>query len=294
MSSRSWLCKIVRKEGGSAGKDGKEGFRSEFPPCHLEAITFSISTWNSYLYLHCGAYVKQSSKTSKSIWSSNRTKRAPAQTVCLVWINLKLHTANKAHSILRRPLWAIGKFIALLVMESIAARKDLQRTKYMNLCWQAYHSPSKLSKEDIKQIQETTHFEKKEIQQWYKGIKPIEIKSVGWQVVGFLKDCPSGKLSEGGFQNIYHQFFPNGDSAEFASRVFHVFDMDGSGEIDFKEFICALSITSRGTVEDKLDWAFQLYDLDKDGRISYNEMLQIVQALYKMASSIALHQFKLT
>jgi hypothetical protein len=91
-------------------------------------------------------------------------------------------------------------------------------------------------------------------------------------------------LTKAEFQKIYKQFFPFGDPSSFADYVFNVFDADKSGSIDFKEFICALSVTSRGKMEDKLDWAFQLYDIDGDGKISYDEMLAIVEAIYKMVS----------
>lgn len=95
-------------------------------------------------------------------------------------------------------------------------------------------------------------------------------------------------LTKEEFQKIYKQFFPFGDPSSFADYVFNVFDADKSGTIDFKEFICALSVTSRGKMEDKLDWAFQLYDIDGDGKISYEEMLAIVEAIYKMVHSHAL------
>ncbi|OAL01469.1 EF-hand [Phaeosphaeriaceae sp. SRC1lsM3a] len=134
-----------------------------------------------------------------------------------------------------------------------------------------HYSQSKLSQQELADLQKATHFDKKELQQWYKG---------------FLKDCPSGMLTKEEFQKIYKQFFPFGDPSSFADYVFNVFDADKSGTIDFKEFICALSVTSRGKMEDKLDWAFQLYDIDGDGKISYEEMLAIVEAIYKMVGSM--------
>jgi len=130
---------------------------------------------------------------------------------------------------------------------------------------------SKLTHEQMKSLQDATYFDKRELQKWYRD---------------FMKDCPSGQLHQEEFERIYQQFFPFGDPSKFASFVFKVFDKNSDGSISFTEFITALSITSRGTLDEKLEWAFSLYDVDKDGYITRDEMLHIVESIYRMVGKM--------
>ena len=100
------------------------------------------------------------------------------------------------------------------------------------------------------------------MKEWYKG---------------FLEDCPNGELSKEHLVEIYSQIFPGGNSEKFAEHVFGTFDTDRSGTIDFREFMLALHVTSCGTPEEKIRWAFRMYDIDGNGMIDITELKRLVQ-----------------
>jgi hypothetical protein len=43
-----------------------------------------------------------------------------------------------------------------------------------------------------------------------------------------------------------------------------------------------LSVLARGTMTERLEWAFNLYDINRDGLITREEMLNIISAIYEL------------
>lgn len=58
------------------------------------------------------------------------------------------------------------------------------------------------------------------------------------------------------------------DATTYAHFLFNAFDSDRNGSIRFEDFVIGLSVLLRGSITEKLNWAFNLYDINKDGYIT--------------------------
>lgn len=68
-----------------------------------------------------------------------------------------------------------------------------------------------------------------------------------------------------------------GDLAEVeVDRILKIADADGSGEIDYSEWVVATTDKKRLLSNEKLETAFNLFDKDGSGTISANEVREVL------------------
>ena len=65
-------------------------------------------------------------------------------------------------------------------------------------------------------------------------------------------DCPDGQLGKDKILDMYSMILPVGNAKLFVDQIFRIFDKDGNGTIDFKEFMMATDMTASGSPEEKL------------------------------------------
>lgn len=93
-----------------------------------------------------------------------------------------------------------------------------------------------------------------------------------------FKENSKGKneLSKREFRRVYSSRFP-GNATGFADKMFDCFDKDGSGTVDFGEFVTGICMMDSDKIEHKIDIAFDLFDQDKSGYIDRQEVLDLLK-----------------
>ena len=120
---------------------------------------------------------------------------------------------------------------------------------------------NRLDRNEVKEILVSTNFTQKEIHEQYDH---------------FLKRHPTGHIQLADFVDKFSVMFPAGRARDYAVYVFKAYDRDDDGTVDFKEFLTTLSVAARGDIDEKLRWVFEMYDINKDGRVSRDEARQII------------------
>ncbi|CAB0005684.1 unnamed protein product [Nesidiocoris tenuis] len=133
--------------------------------------------------------------------------------------------------------------------------------------------PPRARPESLKSLTRVTRFTEAELKRIYRGFKA---------------ECPSGLVKEDTFRCIYSQFFPQGaNSSQYATYVFHTLDQANTGTLSFQDLVRGLSVLCRGSVEERLKWTFTLYDINKDGKITREELADVITSVYNLLGRLS-------
>jgi len=121
----------------------------------------------------------------------------------------------------------------------------------------------KLTQDQIRQYETDTLFTSHEIIQLHQS---------------FRKYCAEdGGVDRESFTDMFSTFNKSAKALMFMDHIFRCWDSNRDGNLTFREFVHALSVTSRGSRKERAEWLFHVYDINKDGTITIEEFRSIMK-----------------
>jgi len=86
---------------------------------------------------------------------------------------------------------------------------------------------------------------------------------------------------------LQHASYMGVYDVDYANKMFQFIDKDKSGDVDFQEFALISNLMSNGTVEEKINMIFKIWDADNSGHLSKSEMTHILTMYTKMVKRMS-------
>ncbi len=77
----------------------------------------------------------------------------------------------------------------------------------------------------------------------------------------------------------------------FIQQMFALVDKDNNGYISFREFLDMIIIFAKGSADQKAKLMFDMYDVDRTGKLTVNEFKTMIKSMLELANqSISPHE----
>ncbi|KAJ3159644.1 Calcineurin subunit B type 2 [Geranomyces michiganensis] len=121
---------------------------------------------------------------------------------------------------------------------------------------------SRLQADELEDLQSISNFSEAQIKTLYSRFKHLDKDNSGSISVEEMTAIPELAMNP------------------LANRVVAVFDADGRNEVNFRQFVEALSVFSKSAKRDqKLNFAFKVYDVNGDGVIDGSDLFHILKLM---------------
>ncbi|MED6260757.1 hypothetical protein ATANTOWER_028155 [Ataeniobius toweri] len=110
----------------------------------------------------------------------------------------------------------------------------------------------------------------------------VNLAQIQEMCVIFLRECPSGALHLHEFKRIFGIQSSSPEESLFLETIFRSFDTNQDNTLDFIEYVAALNLILRGSLEERLKWSFKMYDRDENGKLDRKEVKSLIRILHKI------------